>query len=298
MAIIALALLYFSHCSSQRGQYGYNPCTLSLTSTKPIPAKEPSRTPRRHPCFPGALPVNSADIQTLIRQTNQENPANAVLGKPATCRCAHGFPQAFSLDPTSQNRLNSGLLKLTCPLLVNSIDSLEDDGFIDEINSMLRNESDITSDTESSLRLTASVNEAHAIHAKSRLDLLSKDAIERLETKLGKQGKDYFMKAGVAGTNPSAENSDIKCLHAWMADSLFRSSTINHHPIGQLIEYALLKRGISTKGTDNCHVVCSGANSSVTSQDGSVVYVPIPRNKQRKKTVKETGRRRRIKHKD
>ena len=210
----------------------------------------------------------------------------------------HGYPQAFSLDPTSQNRLNSGLLKLTCPLLVNSIDSLEDDGFIDDINSMLQNESNTASDAESSLRLTAAMNEAHAIHAKSRLDLLSKDAIERLETKLGKQGKDYFMKAGVAGANPAAEKSDIKCLHAWMADSLFRSSTTNHHPIGELIEDELTKRGISMNGTDNCNLVCSGISSSIISQDGSVVSVPIPRNKQRKKSIKETGRRRRIKHKD
>lgn len=217
MTVIALALLYFSHCSSLRGQSRYNHSTLSLSSTKSISAKEPSRTPRRHPCFPGALPVNSADIQTLIRQTNQENPANAVLGKPSICRCAHGFPQAFSLDPTSQNRLNSGLLKLTCPLLVNSIDSLEDDGFIDEINSMLRNESDITSDAESSLRLTAPVNKAHAIHAKSRLDLLSKDAIEKLETKLGKQGRDYLMKAGVERIlilNASMHGWQIHCFVA------------------------------------------------------------------------------------
>ena len=35
------------------------------------------------------------------------------------------------------DRVNSGLLKLTCPLLVTAIDLIEDEGHIDKINSKL-----------------------------------------------------------------------------------------------------------------------------------------------------------------
>jgi hypothetical protein len=257
---------------------------------------------RRNPQFPGAVSVNSTDIQTLVHQTNQENPANAVLGKPAACQCRHGFPQAFSLDPIllSNNRLNSGLLKLTCPLLVNSIDLLEDEGFMEEINKMLQKQDSNGIKDAGDSTMTDFMNRAHKIHALSRQRLLS-DSInavkgrEMIEEKLGKQGAQYFLDAGVAGVNPS--KPDIKCLHAWMADYLFQSAdNATSHPVGDLVKEALLKRGTDISGTYNCYMICSGVSSSITTLDGNVVSVPTPRNKQRKRTKKGTDRRRRLKN--
>lgn len=114
--------------------------SIQVSSAAATSNEKPPINERKNPHFPGAVPINATDIQTLIHQTNQASPASAIIGKPATCQCIHGYTQAFSLDPIPMagNRLNSGLLKLTCPLLVNAIDALEDDGFIAKINEKLQ----------------------------------------------------------------------------------------------------------------------------------------------------------------
>lgn len=292
--LYAVALLLAAQALCCNGFLVYATKKLFHKTGAAVPTdEEPSvRTTERmkHPNFPGALPVNSTDIQTLIHQTNQANPANAILGKPATCQCIHGYPQAFSLDPIplSGNRLNSGLLKLTCPLLVNAIDSLEDDGFIGTVNQMLQND-----DT-----LVEFMSEAHQIHSESRKVLIeSSDATsyQVIERKLGKKGAGHFMTAGVAGANPNATTPDVKCLHAWYADYIFRTATDDNsaemHPVGNLITDELSKRGIDAYGSNDCHMICSGASSS-----NGQISIPKPRNKQRKRSIKGTERRRRIRH--
>ena len=115
------------------------------TNTKPLlrwqhPSQpEPDYSSiRKEPVFPGAIPIEAQDITTCINQIGQTSPANVLLGKPRYTACKHGYAQAFSLNPmpttfrsgTSKKnkqttqRFNSGLMKLTCPLLVNSIDIL------------------------------------------------------------------------------------------------------------------------------------------------------------------------------
>jgi hypothetical protein len=55
------------------------------------------------------------------------------LGHPITCaggprqKCAHGFPQAFIFHPT-KTTFNSGLFRLSCPLLVKAVDEFEAQG--------------------------------------------------------------------------------------------------------------------------------------------------------------------------
>jgi hypothetical protein len=304
------------YCSKHHAALKRRRHFLSVDTMATLNGKEPLTNSRKHPNFPGALPIEATDAQTFKHQTNQASPVAALLGKPASCLCAHGFPQAFSLDPIplSTNRLNSGLLKLTCPLLVGAIDSLEDDGSIDEINMILQNE---ISTGDDGTTLVECMNEAHLVHSASRKQLLElpNDTSERaekpqhmlmIESKLGKQGAEHFLRAGVAGANRSTEKADLKCLHAWMADYMFRTVVDNsteigdgmtkHHPIGELIIDTLSKRGINIHGTDNCHMVCSGVNNCVTSEVGHTVTVPTPRNKQRKRKVKGTERKRRIKH--
>jgi hypothetical protein len=296
--------------SLQRQKHRFYLSVVDATVT--LIGEEPLSNNRKHPNFPGAAPIQPTDAQTFKHQTNQASPAAALLGKPASCLCAHGFPQAFSLDPIpiSTNRLNSGLLKLTCPLLVNAIDCLEDDGFIDEINGVVQNE---VSTGDGGALLAKCMHEAHLVHSGSRQRLLEsssaaseKSPHEIIENKLGKEGAEHFLAAGVAGANPLAEKADVKCIHAWLADYMFRKAVADStevsagmtkdHPIGELIKDALSKRGIDMHGTDNCHLVCSGLNSHATSKVGQIVTVPTPRNKQRKRKMKCTERRRRIRH--
>mmetsp|Transcript_14375 Transcript_14375/g.22176 ORF Transcript_14375/g.22176 Transcript_14375/m.22176 type:complete len:314 (+) Transcript_14375:100-1041(+) len=264
--------------------------------------------------FPGAVPITEADKETCARQTGQVAPGNALMGKPSRCSCKHGYPQAFSLDPvpptqkfkrSSLNRVNSGLLKLTCPLVVNAIDVLEDEGFINKMNSILAAK-------EGENELTQCMNDTHAIHSSTRKKLIfgtakgnTEEAIDdnqtfhMLKSKLGDKGAEYFIDAGVAGANPLSKNKDVKCLHAWLADYLFRvadgdaceDGMTSNHPIGEAILLSLKERGIDFTGTDTCHHVCSGG---VDVEGGdSAVTVPIARNKQRKKKDKEIERRRR-----
>jgi len=203
------------------------------------------------------------------------------------------------------DRLNSGILKLTCPLLVSSVDLLEDDGFMKEINSKLVSGKEGVIDSE----WTMCMDDAHKTHSATRKELIfgvkisdvdtmddNSAALETLKSKLGERGAEAFLNSGVAGASSSASPVDVKCLHAWLADYLFRKvdtdenentdGMAREHPIGEAIVEALKERGVDICGTDTCHKVCSGCShsSKSSSSDASIsVEVPIARNKQRRK---------------
>ena len=269
------------------------------------------RRSSKHFGFPGAIPITEADKATCARQTGQVAPSNALMGKPSQCSCKHGYPQAFALDPTpptqqfkrrSIDRVNSGLLKLTCPLVVNAIDVLEDEGLINKINAKLAK-------NEGEDELSQCMNDTHAIHASIRKNLIfgntdesndgNNQTIQMLQSKLGEKGAEYFLDSGVAGANPLSKKKDVKCLHAWFADYLFRFTDeeacdygmTSNHRIGEAILLSLTEHGTDVTGTDTCYHVCSGG---VDAEDGDgAVTIPIARNKQRKKKDKELERRRR-----
>ncbi|KAL9183819.1 hypothetical protein ACHAXT_004675 [Thalassiosira profunda] len=267
---------------------------------------------RKPPIFPRAAPVDPSDVDVCKHQTGQSAPSNAILGKPFSCQCQHGYPQAFSLDPMPPtqssavgafkrkgvDRLNSGLLKLTCPLLVSAVDVLEDDGIMKEMNKLLVQENG--DDGEYKMCF----DEAHRVHAETRQQLVllgeergdaairtdtnGRGNLQTLRSQLGERGAAAFLNAGVAGANPSARTVDVKCLHAWLADYLFRAPDGENHPIGEAIVTELRRRGIDLAGTDTCCKVCSGQSSCAT--DGSIsVQIPIPTNKQRKKRPQLNG---------
>ena len=246
----------------------------------------------RSTTFPSSKQTTDRDIAVLRRQTGQTAPANAAIGRPAVCACRHGFPQAFAMDPlpasTGGGRLNSGLVKLTCPLLVRAVDALEDEGGIDEFNERLR--------TDAAWRNSASF--AHKLHEEVRNTLLNDEDVDAIRRKLGVRGTDAFMSAGVAGSS-AGSIVDAKCLHAWLADYTFRGPTIiingkdehdddpGHEPLlGRAVAEGLKMRGAETTGTEGCFVLCDPCSNESPSP-------PRPRNKQRLKTGKETARRRR-----
>lgn len=221
------------------------------------------------------------------------------------------MPPTQKIGKNRKDRLNSGLLKLTCPLLVNSVDLLEDDKFMKEINAKLA----VDNEEEDNEWLNC-MDDAHKAHATARKELIfgeearrdneitdesiSNASVEALKSTLGDRGAQHFFDAGVAGANPLAKNADVKCLHAWLADYLFRKASTaesqgdtdglaTEHPIGDAIVEALKERGIDISGTDTCHEVCSGCSRSSSASSDSIngerisVHVPIPTNRQRKK---------------
>ena len=158
-------------------------------------------TSQRPTAFPNSVQVQPEDIDTFIRQTGQLAPSKAAIGIPATCNCRHGFAQAFAMDPFPQDRLNSGLLKLTCPHLVRAVDALEDDNMIGEVNKRL----------ETSDELQSAMEKSHKLHATTRNELLDDGALQTLQSKLGQKGTQAFLESGVAGA--SQGGNDVKvCL--------------------------------------------------------------------------------------
>jgi hypothetical protein len=170
--------------------------------------------PRRPSIFPNSRDVTVKDIEVFSRQTGQTNPGTAAIGVPTNCQCRHSFPQVFTLDPLpNDRRMNSGLLKLSCPLLVRAIDKLEDEGCIAQMNAKLVESNNV----ENTTKLQEAMREAHQVHAQVRLALLDTDEQRLvLQQRLGDQGADFFLLAGVAGASPDAV-SDVKCLHAWLS---------------------------------------------------------------------------------
>lgn len=241
---------------------------LSTTLQKPLSVESSSRPT----IFPNSVPAQSSDIATLVRQTGQVNPSKAAIGVPSTCHCQHGFPQAFAMDPVHAGRMNSGLLKLTCPLLVRAVDALEDDGVIQALNQRLATDSSLQSE----------IKETHNRHAQVRKAMLSSSELKSIRSKLGDAASGAFLSAGVAGASPTS--TDLKCLHAWLADTLFAGETTTL--MGDILKKEL---GMDVSGTSSCQRSCNVNLSS------ALANPPKPRNKQRLRTSKELERRKRRK---
>jgi hypothetical protein len=256
---------------------------ISVRTANGLSSHPSSKATRRPSAFPNSHDVSQKDVELLIRQTGQTGPGDAAVGIPVNCQCRHGFAQVFALDPLPGNkRMNSGLLKLTCPLLVRAVDQLEDEGFIDQFNAKLQ---DADYD-ESFSALQNAMKDAHHVHASVRMEMLqTEEEHQILQSKLGERGASAFLTAGVAGASSDAV-SDVKCLHAWLGDYLFRGSDAS--PLGTMVAEVLLDRGIDLQGTLDCQMFCDPLSKLAATP-------PTPRNKQRLKTGKELARRRRQK---
>eukprot|EP00568_Trieres_chinensis_P005004 CAMPEP_0183295884 /NCGR_PEP_ID=MMETSP0160_2-20130417/3669_1 /TAXON_ID=2839 ORGANISM="Odontella Sinensis, Strain Grunow 1884" /NCGR_SAMPLE_ID=MMETSP0160_2 /ASSEMBLY_ACC=CAM_ASM_000250 /LENGTH=311 /DNA_ID=CAMNT_0025457423 /DNA_START=30 /DNA_END=962 /DNA_ORIENTATION=+ len=256
---------------------------LSLSSSPPT---------HRSTIFPGSAPVDTKDLATLVLQTGQRGPASAAIGRPACCTCRHGFAQAYAMDPlpASTGRANSGLLKLTCPHLVRAVDALEDEGGIDALNERVNisplpgEEKGLNGDGK---WLREAVSEAHQVHARVRREMLSSDEdVAFLQNKLGEEGSLFFLDSGVAGATgsqpPSNSAIDVKCLHAWLADMLFRKAGAS--AVGEEVAWELQQRGVDLTGTPTCRSACD------PDWDGDRPNPPAPRNRQRLRSGKEVAR--------
>ena len=238
--------------------------------------------------FPNSIDTTPSDLQIMQRQTGQSAPTEAAIGVPSSCNCRHGFPQAFAMDPmpASTGRMNSGLIKLTCPLLVNAIDALEDEGMISSLNeNMERNE-----------YMQRNAKNIHGEHAQIRKEMIvgNDEQMDDLQRRLGENGASAFLNSGVAGS--TLDSLDVKCMHAWMGDYLFRShdgrgSSSSSSPLGKAICEALTEKGVDRNGTLNCNMYCDCKSVLPAAP-------PNPRNKQRHKSQKEVARRKRKKDGD
>uniref|UniRef100_A0A7S4RU17 Uncharacterized protein n=1 Tax=Ditylum brightwellii TaxID=49249 RepID=A0A7S4RU17_9STRA len=301
--------------------------STSSSSISPSPTSS-SSSPLTEQYFPGSKSITPDDLRALSRQLGtHRSVAQASIGVPSNCKCQYNYPQAFLLDPIppprtehALQRMSSSLLKLTCPLLVEAIDELEDEGGIEQLNQKLLSEGESGDDnnekgreivegknksSSNNSRWVEAAIHANKVHASSRNEILmhkfnnnKEDMDLALHSKLGERGAVYFKTAGVAGmTSTTTTVKDLKCLHAHVADTLFRGDA--DAPIGSKV---LQNLNVPVEGANDCWKRCCPPSDIISSavgddnvQEDDVVIpaAPAPRNKQRKKRVKEIARKKR-----
>lgn len=250
----------------------------------------------------------ASDLATLERQIGYR-PYPVGVG----ARCVHGFPQAFAWDPLARQTgersrrapVDSGLFRLSCPLLVKAIDEWEAEGAVVNLNREVEAD-DIRSGRVSGPMRTELI-EANRLHAIARRALVGERAHELARVldaappppppRRKRTGApwpsmrptmvdmvDMVLGSGVAGQSPA--KAEVKCLHAQVADHLCRSQT---NPMGARVLEGVATRGYATQGDASCRGQC---DCSVAPEAAAFWYVPV-KNKSKLKTQLE---RRRVKN--
>ena len=237
-------------------------------------------------------PPDERDMRVLEERQLGHKMSN-VIGCGA--RCKHGFAQAFAYDPIGRapwlvngaelprkTKLESGLFRLSCPLLVKAIDDWEREGAVEAINAEVRASADASAsaaaDGEGSARarlaalrarriaggddgaaaanLAQLLREAHTEHAQARRELIGEKLPRVLEeaAAAGEEQRhiaDMVLDSGIAGQTRA--KMDIKCVHAQLADHLCRSES---NGVAAYLVKRLEERGEEVRGNDECFMQC------------------------------------------
>lgn len=279
-----------------RSRLGAGMCARSAP-----PADTPA-APDRPPSQLSVTPATPGDLRVLEeRQLGHRMTNVAGVG----CRCVHGFAQAFAFDPllrpekvigaskqdrSKKTRLESGLFRLSCPLLVKAVDEWEAEGAVAGINAEIRAGAGLPAltwngqggDTGAGAGATGdggrpgaaaaraaaaaaargagglmgALDEAHAAHSAARRELIG----DRLPALLAEAAADgpvqtqtanLVLDSGIAGQTRS--KVDVKCLHAQLADHLCRGES---NGVGAHLIERLTARGVETRGTAACRAQC------------------------------------------
>jgi hypothetical protein len=212
-------------------------------------------------------PLTEEDHRT-IEERQLGHPMSNVLGVGR--RCKHGYPQAFAFDPiergssnnsSRRSRVESGLFRLSCPLLVKAIDEWEGEGAVKRINAELHESEGYAAE------LVGLLDEAHTGHAAARHALIG-DRLPRVLAEAAEQGEhrrrvvEHILGSGIAGQTRS--KLDIKCIHAQIGDHLCRSES--NGLAANLLE-RLQARGVAVRGDDECCVQCDVCVPEATARE-------------------------------
>ena len=213
-------------------------------------------------------PPSEDDLEVLEKR-QLGHKVSSVVGCGA--RCKHGFPQAFAYDPISRapwvvngivlprkSKLESGLFRLSCPLLVKAIDEWEAEGAVQKLNDEIRASADVEVDPSEGApqSLAARLDAAHHGHAEARQELIGPRLPQVLE-EANAAGEDQrrvvemVLRSGIAGQTRS--KIDIKCVHAQLADHLCRSES---NELAAELVRRLETRGVAVRGDDVCCSQC------------------------------------------
>lgn len=209
---------------------------------------------------------SAADLEVLEKR-QLGHKASSILG--CGMRCKHGFPQAFAFDPLTRapwmvngaelprkSKLESGLFRLSCPMLVRAIDEWEGEGAVRAINDELREQPGDKSGCSGGGDLAAKLEAAHVGHAAARREIIG-ERLHLLLDEAAATGEEQtriittVLESGIAGQTRS--KVDIKCVHAQLADHLCRSES---NGLAAELVQRLEARGVDVRGNDECRTQC------------------------------------------
>lgn len=218
-SVIALMNQKFMSCSRLcRSQTKLMSSVPSPTSSFTISSADGSMKPietskkvvKDH--FPlSALPT--LKDQQVIEQRQTGRPGHGIFGVE-NARCKYGFPQAYAQYPVTRT-ISSGMIRLSCPHLVQAVDELEAEGGLDYFDAKLLEE-------PSDGVLRTSFNDTNQAWIAIRKDTVSDSDRKYVDSYLGVEGAESFMESGIIGC--TIGKIQVKCLHAHIADNLMRGS--------------------------------------------------------------------------
>jgi hypothetical protein len=127
------------------------------------------------------------------------------------------------------------MLRLTCPHLVKLIDEIEAQGGVEDFNVRISDQARVRKNF-------AHVNDQWRLIKRASINEEEK---EYIENKLHDKAED-FLNSGIIGIRSSG-TSDVKCLHAHVADELIRDD----NSVGKLVLDDIVAAGHQPSGCDS-----------------------------------------------
>ena len=179
-------------------------------------------------CRPGheiaqapAARAHAGDIASIALQfgyTPKDDTQLHMLAVPDGARCSHGFPQAFVYSPFGSEKPNAGGCRLSCPLLVQAVDELENGGGLREFRKQR---------LEPSHTWRTRLRDTNLAHAAYRCSVVGVSEVASAKRSYGVEFVQRLLGSGVAGMSiyeaeDVTKRHDVKCFHAQLADWLCR----------------------------------------------------------------------------
>ena len=198
--------------------------------------------------LPGLTPLSPSDIECVTRRQLLLPPGSAWELEQGSLkaghRCRHGWPQVLVMDPLRASARIGDMMRLTCPLLVAAIDDYE-------LTAIQRYNARLKCDEKWQSQMLAT-NEAHKSLRKAFLRKRSEEMAEARRV-MGNQTVEVIMSSGISNMRFCTNSSDVKCLHAQVADELSRGN----NAIGRQVLIDLTDNGLEVDGTSHCCDFCN-----------------------------------------
>lgn len=164
------------------------------------------------------LPLSTIPTESDLKCIGERQVFGNISGIFAvdSLKCKYGFPQAFVRYPFTP-KISSGMIRLSCPLLVKAIDVYEANNGINKLNELVHQNHSIQS----------SFHKVNIRWKNIKNTFVSTEQKEMLVSKMGSHSANSFLNSGIIGISENKTN-DVKCVHAQVADYLLSGGIYTH----------------------------------------------------------------------